>query len=74
MSFKEDLKADVNTYEILRMVHRQERIDFLLDACKNRKKFEALPDDVKDSLERYRKKIENNKALDATDYSNIKDI
>lgn len=74
MSFREDLKADVNTDEVLRMVHEQERIDFLLDACKNKEKFEALPNDVKDKLEYYRSKIEGNRALDINDYKNIKEL
>ena len=74
MSFKEELKVALNSDEVLEMVKKQQRIDFLLDACKNQEKFEALPSDIKDSLEPYKKKIESNKALNMEDYENIKEI
>ena len=74
MSFKEELKVDLNSDEVIKMVKKQERIDFLLDACKNEEKFDALPNDIKNSLEPYRKKIESDQALNIADYENIKEI
>lgn len=74
MSFKEELKVDINSDQVLKMVKKQERIDFLLDACKNEEKFHALPTDIKNSLEPYKKKIEDNQALNIQDYENIKGI
>ena len=74
MSFREELKVDINSDEVLKIVRKQERIDFLLDACKNEEKFDALPTDIKNSLEPYKKKIEDNQALDVEDYENIKGI